>query len=319
MARIDALLGDARTVGIAGHVGPDGDCVGSCMGLYLYLKKNRPDIAVDIYLESVKDVFHYIAGLDAVQYTAAEKKSYDCMVILDVSSPDRIGVAGELFTAAKRTVCIDHHITNPGFADENVIEATASSASEVLYGLLDPAAVDKDCAEALYTGIVHDSGVFQYSNTSARTLHTAAELIDKGIDFPSIIDHSFYEKTYAQNRILGKVLDGARLYADGRVIAGVATPEDMKAYGVTKQDMDGIVSQLRLTRDVQAAIFLYPAEDGAYKVSLRANGQMRVSDVAAAFGGGGHVKASGCTMQGTPEEIIEKLLTECKKQLDGQE
>ena len=316
MARIDALLGSAKTIGIAGHVGPDGDCVGSCMGLYLYLRKNRPDALVDIYLESVKDVFHYIAGLSGVRFSVTEKKSYDCMVILDVSSPDRIGVAGELFEAAGHTVCIDHHITNPGFADENVIEATASSASEVLYGLLDPEKVDKDCAEALYTGIVHDSGVFQYSNTSAKTLRTAADLIARGIDFPSIIDHSFYEKTFAQNRILGKVLDRARLYADGAVIAGVASPEDMKAYGVTKQDMDGIVSQLRLTRGVQAAIFLYPAEDGAYKVSLRANGQMRVSDVAAAFGGGGHVKAAGCTMTGTPEEIIEKLLVECKKQLN---
>ena len=316
MARIDELLGDAGTVGIAGHVGPDGDCVGSCMGLYLYLKKNRPDIKAELYLESVKDVFHYIAGVGEVRFAVTEKKVCDCMVILDVSSPDRIGVAGDLFDAAKRTVCIDHHITNPGFADENVIEATASSASEVLYGLLDPKKVDKDCAEALYTGIVHDSGVFQYSNTSAKTLRTAAELIAKGIDFPSIIDHSFYEKTYAQNRILGKVLNGAQLYADGAVIVGVALPDDMKAYGVTKQDMDGIVSQLRLTKGVQAAIFLYPAEDGAFKVSLRANGQMRVSDVAAAFGGGGHVKAAGCTMSGTPEEIIEKLLAECKKQLD---
>ena len=315
MARIDELLGSAKTIGIAGHVGPDGDCVGSCMGLYLYLKKNRPELSVDIYLESVKDVFMYIDSVDEVKFTSGEKKSHDCMVILDVSSPDRIGVAGDLVTMAKRTVCIDHHITNPGFADENVIEAEASSASEVLYGLLDPQKVDKNCAEALYTGIVHDSGVFQYSNTSAKTLHTAADLIAKGIDFPSIIDHSFYEKTYAQNRILGKVLDGAKLYADGAVIVGVALPEDMETYGVTKQDMDGIVSQLRLTRDVQAAIFLYPAEDGAFKVSLRANGEMRVSDVAAAFGGGGHVKAAGCTMTGTPEEITDRLLAECKKQL----
>lgn len=315
MAKIDELIGSAKTVGIAGHVGPDGDCVGSCMGLYLYLKKNRPELSVDIYLESVRDVFGYLSDLSDVKFTAAEK-TYDCMVILDVSSPDRIGVASDLFTAAKHTVCIDHHITNPGFADENVIEAAASSASEVLYGLLDAGKVEKDCAEALYTGIVHDSGVFQYSNTSAKTLHTAADLVAKGIDFPSIIDHSFYEKTYAQNRILGKVLENSRLYAGGAVIAGVAGPEDMETYGVTKQDMDGIVSQLRLTKDVQAAIFLYPAEEGAYKVSLRANGSMRVSDVAAAFGGGGHVKAAGCTMTGTPDEILEKLLAECKKQLD---
>lgn len=316
MIRLKDELIDVKTVAIGGHIRPDGDCIGSCLGVWNYIRDNYPEIQADVYLEQIVPKFRFLNGAELVKTDCNEDKVYDLFISLDASDKERLGAAVRYLDTAKRTVCIDHHITNPGFADENVIEATASSASEVLYGLLDPEKVDKDCAEALYTGIVHDSGVFQYSNTSAKTLRTAADLIARGIDFPSIIDHSFYEKTFAQNRILGKVLDRARLYADGAVIAGVASPEDMKAYGVTKQDMDGIVSQLRLTRGVQAAIFLYPAEDGAYKVSLRANGQMRVSDVAAAFGGGGHVKAAGCTMTGTPEEIIEKLLVECKKQLN---
>lgn len=315
MARIDELLGNARSVAIAGHTGPDGDCVGACMGLYLYLKKNRPQLKVDVYLESVKDVFFYISSIDEVKYEMDSSGGCDCFVILDTSSADRIGVAGALLQTAGRTVCIDHHITNPGFAGENVIVPDASSASEVVCGLLDQSKIDRETAEALYTGIIHDSGVFQYSNTSGSTLRTAAMLIEKGIDFSGIIDRSFNEKTFAQNRIMGKVLDESRLYLQGNVIVGIVRPGDQAAYGVEKKDMDGIVSQLRQTRGVKAAVFLYPAAEGSYKVSLRGNGNMDVSAVASVFGGGGHIRAAGCTMTGTEEEIVERLLGELETQL----
>lgn len=315
MTGINELLGSAVSVAIAGHIGPDGDCVGSCLGLYLYLKKNRPELKVDIYLESLRDVFSYIAGVEDVKNVADPEKIYDCFVVLDTSSPDRIGVAGCYLATAKHVVCIDHHITNNGFAQENVIEASASSASEVVCGLLNVEEIDKDSATALYTGIIHDSGVLQYSNTSPDTLRTAAMLIDKGIPFSEIIDQSFYERTFAQNRIMGKVLETAKLHLDGQVIVGAVYPEDPAYYGVDKKDTDGIVSQLRLTKDVKAAVFLYPLEDGAFKVSLRANGNTDVSKVASAFGGGGHIKAAGCTLYGSAEEVTEKLLAEIEKQI----
>lgn len=315
MIKIDDLLGTASSVAIAGHIGPDGDCVGSCMGMYLYLKKNRPDLSVDIYLESVRDVFDYISCVDEVKYQADPEKIYDCFLVLDTSSPDRIGVAGKYLDTARNVVCIDHHITNEGFAPKNVIEADASSASEVVCGLLDAEKIDADTATALYTGIIHDSGVLQYSNTGSDTLRTVAMLIDKGIAFSEIIDRSFYERTFAQNRIMGKVLETARLHLDGQVIVGAVYPEDLTYYGVDKKDTDGIVSQLRLTKDVKAAVFLYPLEDGVFKVSLRANGDTDVSKVASAFGGGGHIKAAGCTLYGSAEEVTKKLLAEIAKQI----
>ena len=184
MTGINDLLGSASSVAIAGHIGPDGDCVGSCMGLYLYFKKNRPELAADIYLESVRDVFNYIAGVEDVKTQILPGKIYDCFVVLDTSSPDRIGVAGEYLQTAKSVVCIDHHITNKGFAEKNVIVPDASSASEVVCGLLEEDKIDKETATALYTGIIHDSGVLQYSNTSAKTLRTVATLIETGINFP---------------------------------------------------------------------------------------------------------------------------------------
>ena len=316
MAKIDELLGNAVTVAIAGHISPDGDCVGSCMGMYLYLKKNRPDIQADIYLEEVRDVFSYIACVEEVKDQVEPEKVYDCFLVMDTSSPDRIGVAGKYLDTAREVVCIDHHITNEGFGGKNVINAKASSASEVVCGLLDTERIDKDMATALYTGIIHDSGVLQYSNTSPDTLRMAAMLTDKGIRFSEIIDRSFYEKTFAQNRILGKVLETAQLYLDGQVIVGAVYPEDVTYYGIDKKDTDGIISQLRLTKGIKAAAFLYPLEEGVFKVSLRANGNTDVSKVASVFGGGGHIMAAGCTLYGSAKEVKEKLLEELAKQMD---
>lgn len=313
--KIEQMLEGAATLAIAGHVHPDGDCVGSCMGLYLYLKKNMPGLAVDIFLEEPQDVFSYIQDIDKVQTVCDPEKAYDVFLTLDASSLDRIGVAGCCREKAGKTICIDHHITNPGIGMVNVIDADASSSCEVLYGLLEDEKIDKAVSEALYTGMIHDTGVFQYVNTRPQTMRTAAALMEKGINFSWIIEHSFYEKTHGQGRILGHVLEKSRLYLDGRVIVGVVRKEDLEEFDVTAKDMDGIVSQLRLTRGIRAAIFLYPAAEDSYKVSLRAKGDVDVSAVAGAFGGGGHIRAAGCTINGTAEEVTEQLLKEMTKKL----
>ena len=198
---IASVLEGVTTAAIAGHVRPDGDCVGSCMGMYLYLKENYPQIQTDVYLEEVPEVFHFIQDIDQAKQEW-EEKEYDLFLEFDVSSTDRIGVAGQAVNTAKITACIDHHITNKGIAQENQIVPDASSTCEVLYELLEPEKINKACAEALYTGIVHDTGVFQYSCTGTRTMEIAGQLMAKGIDFTSIIKDSFYTKSYAQNQIM---------------------------------------------------------------------------------------------------------------------
>lgn len=154
---IASVLEGVTTAAIAGHVRPDGDCVGSCMGMYLYLKENYPQIQTDVYLEEVPEVFHFIQDIDQAKQEW-EEKEYDLFLEFDVSNTDRIGVAGQAVNTAKITACIDHHITNKGIAQENQIVPDASSTCEVLYELLEPEKINKACAEALYTGIVHDTG-----------------------------------------------------------------------------------------------------------------------------------------------------------------
>ncbi|MDO5337504.1 MAG: bifunctional oligoribonuclease/PAP phosphatase NrnA [Eubacteriales bacterium] len=320
MERIHEILENVKTVGIAGHLRPDGDCIGSCMGFYLYLKHNYPELEADVYLEEPKPVFSYIAHMDDVFHDiqGREDMVYDLFVTLDVSSKERIGVAGPLFDIAKKTVCIDHHVSNHGFGQINHIRGEISSASEVLYNLLEPDKIELEAATAIYTGIAHDTGVFQYSTTSPDTMRIAGELMKYGFNFSKIIDHSFYEKTYVQNQVMGRVLAESIMLQDGKCIVGYMKRKDMDFYGVTGKDLDGVVSQLRLTQGVEVAIFVYEFEPQFFKVSLRSNGIVDVSKVAVFFGGGGHMRAAGCDMRGSMYDVINNLTAEIEKQLLGE-
>lgn len=315
MKNIAEVLDCVKTMAIAGHIRPDGDCVGSCMALYAYIRKWFPEIQADIYLETPKPVFGYLAYMEEVKSEASGEKEYDLFVTCDVSSRDRLAVAGEYFEKAKKTVCIDHHVSNLGFANINHILPDASSSCEVLYGLLDPEKVDREVAQAVYTGIIHDTGVFQYSCTSPETMRIAGELMKTGFDFTELIEKSFYQKTYIQNQVMGRVLAESILLLDGKCIVGYMKKKDMDFYGVDGADLDGIVSQLRLTEGVEAAIFIYEKNTQEFKVSLRSNGEVDVSKIAVFFGGGGHVKAAGCEMSGSMYDVVNNITAELVKQM----
>ena len=311
MERIEEILDGVKTMGIGGHVRPDGDCVGSCMALYLYIKKWYPKIHADIYLEKPKPVFGHIACMDEVKYEAGEEKEYDLFVTCDVSALDRLAVAREHFAHAKKTVCIDHHISNPGFADTNHVKGE--------YSLLDKEKIDLDIATAIYTGMIHDTGVFQYSSTSPDTMRIAGDLMAKGVDFSNIIDQSFYQKSYIQNQVMGRVLAESIMLLDGKCIVGYMKMRDMEFYGVQPADLDGIVSQLRLTKGVEVAMFIYEHASQLFKVSLRSNGKVDVSEIASYFGGGGHIRAAGCDLAGSMYDVINNISEQIEKQLLGQD
>ena len=316
MIRLKNELANVKTVAISGHIRPDGDCIGSCLGVWNYIQDNYPDIQADVYLEQIVPKFRFLKGADLVKTDCSEERNYDLFISLDASDRERLGETVKYLDTAKRSVCVDHHITNPGFADENWIVADASSASELAWEIMEEEKISKRTAEALYMGIAHDTGVFQYSNTSPKTMQIAGSLIAKGINFSQIVDNTFYKKTYIQNQILGRALVESILLLDGRIIVGRVRQKDMEFYGAIPADLDGIVSQLRVTDGVEVAIFLYETGNHQYKVSLRSNGPVDVSAVCAYFGGGGHVKAAGCTMYGTVYDVINNLTLHIEKQLE---
>lgn len=313
---LNRLLELADTIAIGGHVRPDGDCIGSGLGLRQYIKDNYKDKEVEVYLEEIPEKYRFLEGIETVRHEIPEEKIYDLFICLDCADLERLGFSAPLFENAKNTLCIDHHVSNPGFAKENHIVPDASSTSELVYELINRECVSKEVAEALYTGILHDTGVFQYSCTAPSTLRAAAELLEAGVDAPKIIRDTFYEKTYAQHQVLGRALLESILFLDGRCIASYIREREMRFFGVDRSDLDGIASQLRNTKGVEVAIFMDEIRPNVYKVSLRSGDIVDVSVIARYFGGGGHKKAAGFTLTGTPYDVINNLSKQIELQLE---
>ncbi len=313
---LNKMLMGAGSVAIGGHARPDGDCVGSCLGLYQYIRENCKDKRVDVYLEEIPESFQFIEAAKEIRHEIPEEQTvYDLFICLDCGDKDRLEFSAPLFDAAKHTLCVDHHISNRGFAEENYVVPDASSTSELICRLLEEDKLSLETASSLYLGIVHDTGVFQYSCTSPETMRIAAGLLEKGVDGPKIIQDTFYEKTYAQNQILGRALLESIVFMDGACIASYVKKNVMEFYGVTPKDLEGIVSQLRVTKGVEVAIFMYEQKTNIYKVSLRSKDKIDVSRIAQYFGGGGHRKAAGFTMHGSPHDVLNNLSEQIELQM----
>ncbi|MDE6974868.1 MAG: bifunctional oligoribonuclease/PAP phosphatase NrnA [Lachnospiraceae bacterium] len=306
----------ASTIGIGGHVRPDGDCIGASMGLYLYLTKACPEAKVEVFLEKPADVFSCIGKIDQIHTDfTTEVEQFDVFIALDTSK-DRLGEAQGYFDHAKKRINVDHHVSNSGCGDVDHIRPEASSTSELVYEMIqDKSLIDEEIAKALYIGIIHDTGVFQYSNTSPATLKTAAELVSYGFDFPKLIEETFYEKSYVQTQILGRALLESILFMDGKCVVSMVDKKTMKFYQAQPYDLEGIVSQLRNIKEVECAIFMYQLDTLEYKVSLRSGGKVDVAKIASFFGGGGHKRAAGVTMQGTFHDIVNNLSAHIDAQL----
>lgn len=319
MTDLDSKLQGAKSIGIAGHVRPDGDCAGSTLAVYNYIKDNYPEIDTQIYLEPIPNIFKFLQRSEEIRSEYPQGLQFDLFISLDCGDTGRLGNAAAYFEAAKHTICIDHHVSNQAFADDNYIFPDASSTCELVYALLDKDKITREIAECLYVGIIHDTGVFQYSCTSSRTMNIAGRLMDKGIDYPDIVDKTFFEKTFEQNLILGTALLKATRHFEGRCISSIITAKDMADCNALPKHLEGIVAQLRSTRGVDAAILIYETSDGQQKVSMRSNGAVDVAAIAVRHGGGGHIRAAGITMDGKPEEILQILLDEVKAQLPASE
>ena len=306
---------DSHAIGIAGHVRPDGDCVGSTLSVYNYIKNEYPDKEVKLFLDPIPNIFKFLKNSEQIISNYDNEYVFDLFICLDCGDLGRLGMAAKYFSNAKTTMCIDHHVSNQVFADYNYIFPDASSTCELVYDLIGEESVSKEIAECLYTGMVHDTGVFQYSCTSAKTMNIAGRLMEKDIDYPKIVDDTFYTKTFNQNKILGQALLKSELYLEGACIVSVITRADMRRFDVLPKHLDGIVNQLRITKGVKVALFMYENEDGTFKGSLRVNGATDVAKIAACFGGGGHVKAAGFSIDGPIETALEKVLAVIKEKL----
>ncbi len=316
MNELKEIAKDAESILIAGHKRPDGDCVCACAAAYHYLKKIYPDKQIDVYLETLPEVYSFLDEEGTIFSNQVKNICYDLVIALDSSTADCLGDAEKAFYWAKKTFCIDHHISNEAYAGQNLINPKASAACEVLFGTMPEEEIDFKIAEALYIGIVFDSGMFRHSNTSRRTMEIAGILMEKGIPFWQYIDKCFYERTYTQTQLLGRTLLASMRLMDGKCIVAAITRRMMEFYGAKPEDTEGIIDQLRITKGVEVAILLYEVGDQQYKVSMRSNNYVDVSKIASFFHGGGHVKAAGCIMQGSMHDVVNNLTEHIEMQLN---
>lgn len=304
----------AGRIGISGHVRPDGDCVGSCLGLWQYLRKCLPEAEIQVFLEKPPEIFEEIRGFGEIRWDFPEEPPFDVFFVLD-TAPDRLGSAEKYFQVAAKKINIDHHVSNPGGGQINYIKPDASSTCELVYDLMDLDKMDKELAMAIYIGMIHDTGVFQYSNTTPATLEKAARLVSYGFDFPRLIQETFYQKTYVQAQIMGRALMESIRFLDGTCIVSAIERKTMDFYNVGPKDLDGIVTQLNNIKGIECAIFMYQVGVMEYKVSLRSKEKVNVAEVASYFGGGGHARAAGCTMMGTFHDCVNNLSLYIEKSL----
>ena len=260
-------LKGVQTIAISGHINPDGDCVGSCMGMALYLRKNMPQAQVDVYLEPFTDaLMRNIPGTETIRFDFAPAvPAYDAFIALDCGK-ERLGGAEPIFDNAGLTINIDHHVSNPGTGQVCYLDGNAGSACELVWDVLEEERTDARIAQALYVGMVTDTGVFRYSNTSEKTMVKAGRLLRFGFDHARIIREVFFEKTFLQHKLMGIGLGQARLYLDGLLIVSEIDYDTMQANHACKNDLEGIASEMVLTEGVDCALFLHGSGPDEYRV-----------------------------------------------------
>ncbi len=304
----------AARIGISGHIRPDGDCIGSCLGLYNYITENFT-CSVDVYVEEIPANLELLYNSDEINTVYPDVQPYDIFFALDCGDKERLGKAEKYLKKAAKSYCIDHHETNVGYADENLIVPGAAACAEVLYDLMDDSLVSLNTAECLYLGIVHDTGVFKHSNTTRHTMESAGKLLDHGVSSAKIIDGTFYEKTYLQNQILGRCLMESILCMDEQVIISYVDRKVQALYGLVSSDTDGVIDQMRVTKGVEVAILLKEMNPRVWRVSMRSCNYVNVALICNKFGGGGHVRAAGCTLNGSVHDVINTLTREIEIQI----
>lgn len=301
-------LDETQQVVLACHVSPDGDALGSLLGLGLFLRQAGKQVWMSWGSpEVVKPAaFGFLPGLDGISGYDEVPDAPETFVALDCGDLRRLEMLGDKFEAAKTTLNIDHHVSNNGYADINLVDSSAASTSELVYELIKRMGgeLDKDLATCLYAGIVTDTGRFQYSNTTAGTLRVAAELISAGADHVTIGEAVYESAPFAQLSVLGKMFDRARL-VDGVIYSWVELAD---LGDVSMEDTDDLIDALRAVREAEVALLLKERPEGGWKGSLRSRSDVDVSEVARALGGGGHVKAAGFVQQGSPEEVVSRVL-----------
>jgi phosphoesterase RecJ-like protein len=315
---IASRIRDARDVFLFTHEFADGDALGSMVALTLYLQAMGKSVHAFVPGQ-VQSVYRFLATdellntMSAAQATAHIGAADVTCLGVDAADVDRLGEWKSLFLSGAERLVIDHHDTNAGFGDVFAIDGSASSCCEILFDLfnaINPLLIDARIASALYTGLVADTGSFQYANTKALSLVHGAQLVELGAS-PDEISRGIYEsKPYGNLRLMAASIAASRLMYGGQVVVSYVTRNMLDDSGALDEDTEGITDELRRIAGTKAVVLFKEASDGSIKVSLRGKCGFDVKRIATTFGGGGHLLAAGCTIRTGLGEAEVRVLAE---------
>lgn len=290
------------------HVSPDGDAIGSLMALTYTL--NKLGKKADAYVSGkIPERLKFMTeGFNGNLYTDLTDKKYKCCISVDCADEHRLGIYKGMFFSAETTINIDHHVSNNNFAKYNYVVRDASSTGEMLFKLLLYFnAFDKYSASSLYGSIASDTGCFLYSNTSAHTHVVASKLIKYGADYAVYNKNLFNTNTKEELRLRGYVIDNIEYYYDDCVALISISDETLEKLGVEKEQTEGIIDILKGIKGVEVAVLLKQNNDKT-KVSVRTNMHVDAVEITTKYGGGGHSRAAGCTVDASLKDTKTKIL-----------
>ncbi len=302
---------------LASHVNPEGDAVASVLALDSMLRRLGKKTMI-----ACEDAFPDRLGcLPNKKWNQAKNisasRKFDALVVADCPTLERIGAVNKLLSPQTKIFNIDHHISNTLFGHYNYIQPTASACGEVIYDMFKQfkLKINKDEATALYVSISTDTGSFKYSNTTVKSHQIASELIKTGIDIEFINDALYATYSLEKIQLYSLLLGRVKTSEDGTIAWVGLTKNDLKNTGATYEDTEGFIDFLKYIKEVKFSFFMSEmggAPNGQVRVSFRSKGRYDVAQVAAKFGGGGHKKAAGCTIQGTLEQATQQILEQIK-------
>lgn len=317
---LDNVLNSYSNIILSAHVNPDGDAVSACIAFANALNRIGKNVAV--VLEDYGDRYSFLDRGNFVfdDISKVQNLSSELFISLDCGDKSRLGKFSTLFDRAKTTVNIDHHISNDRFAQYNYV-FESSSTSEIIYEALLYLNIELNdsIAKAIYTGIVYDTGGFKYSNTTYRTHEIAAELVKYNFSPTAIFKDMFDMRSYEATKILGRAIDKIEILFDRKIAVSCLTQNDIKQFNVEINQLGGIIDHLRNIKGVKASVFIYEKSENESKVSMRSDGYIDICKISSEFGGGGHLKACGCTIQCCAEEAKDIILSRIAAQMEQKE
>jgi bifunctional oligoribonuclease and PAP phosphatase NrnA len=318
LSQVVDLIEKKDRFAITSHVRPDGDSLGSSLGLYWLLRALDKDVEV-IMRDPAPHAYQQLPGADTICVTSSVDRPYDAIFVIECSDIDRPGL---IDLEKQLVVNIDHHSTTELFGTINWIDSTASAVGEMIYNLSKATGVrvTKEIAECLYTALLTDTGSFHYSNTTERTFKIASELVRTGVKPAKTAEAIFGSYKWSKIELLSQVLATAKRDESGQVAWMRQTLAMQQQTNASEEDADGFVNFPLSIAEIEAAVLFKECSAGVYRTSLRSKGDVNVAKIAEQFGGGGHRNAAGCTLEGSWEEVEQKivpLLQDAVKRANG--